>query len=70
MYKRQPYGCAVRSSRARSGKQGAALLISRARNRRLRVARYIKQNYKYDIRFSDDDSSVVTYKEWNYFQPV
>ena len=32
--------------------------------------RYIKQNYKYDIRFSDDDSSVVTYKEWNYFQPV
>ena len=31
--------------------------------------RYIKQNYKYDIRFSDDDSSVVTYKEWNYFQP-
>ena len=65
-----PYGCAVRSSGARSGKQGAALLISRARNRRLRVARYIKQNYKYDIRFSDDDSSVVTYKEWNYFQPV
>jgi hypothetical protein len=30
---------------------------------------YVEQIYKYDVTFSHDDSRLVTYKEWSYFEP-